>query len=51
MRRRVGKSELILRFPDGKPGIYCLGKQAPGGLQALPGGLRIAPAGLFDHQL
>ena len=32
-RRRVGKSELILRFLDGKPGIYFLGKQAPVGLQ------------------
>ncbi len=32
-RRRVGKSELILRFLHGKPGIYFLGKQAPAGLQ------------------
>lgn len=32
-RRRVGKSELILRFLDGKPGIYYLGKTAPGLLQ------------------
>ncbi|MGE0785266.1 MAG: ATP-binding protein [Sandaracinaceae bacterium] len=32
-RRRVGKSELILRFLEGKPAIYYLGKQAPPGLQ------------------
>ena len=32
-RRRVGKSELILRFAEGKPGIYFLGKQAPAALQ------------------
>ncbi len=32
-RRRVGKSELILRFLDGKPGIFFLGKQAPAALQ------------------
>ena len=32
-RRRVGKSELILRFLDGKSGIYFLGKQAPAALQ------------------
>jgi len=32
-RRRVGKSELILRFMQGKPGIYYLGGQSPGGLQ------------------
>lgn len=32
-RRRVGKSELILRFLDGKRGIYFLGKKAPAGLQ------------------
>lgn len=32
-RRRVGKSELILRFLDGKPGLYHVGKQAPEGLQ------------------
>lgn len=28
-RRRVGKSELILRFLDKKPGLFLLGKQAP----------------------
>ena len=32
-RRRVGKSELILRFLGDKPGIYYLGKRAPAGLQ------------------
>ena len=32
-RRRVGKSELILRFLGDKPGIYFLGKRAPAGLQ------------------
>ncbi len=32
-RRRVGKSELILRFLNGKTGIYYLGKQAPAALQ------------------
>lgn len=32
-RRRVGKSELILRFMAGKPGVYYLGKQSPSDLQ------------------
>jgi AAA+ ATPase superfamily predicted ATPase len=32
-RRRVGKSELILRFLSSKPGIYYLGKMAPPALQ------------------
>lgn len=32
-RRRVGKSELILRFLQDRPGIYFLGKQAPAGMQ------------------
>lgn len=32
-RRRVGKSELILRFLGSKPGIYYLGKTAPAALQ------------------
>ncbi len=32
-RRRVGKSELILRFLGDKPGLYYLGKKAPAGLQ------------------
>ncbi len=32
-RRRVGKSELILRFMKDKPGIYYLGGQSPSGLQ------------------
>jgi len=32
-RRRVGKSELILKFLDHKPGIYFLGKMAPAALQ------------------
>ena len=32
-RRRVGKSELILKFLDQKPGIYYLGKMAPAALQ------------------
>lgn len=32
-RRRVGKSELILRFLAGKPAIYHVGKVAPAGPQ------------------
>ena len=32
-RRRVGKSELILRFLDGRNGVYYLGKQSPATLQ------------------
>lgn len=32
-RRRVGKSELILRFCGGKPAVYFVGKQAPASLQ------------------
>jgi AAA+ ATPase superfamily predicted ATPase len=32
-RRRVGKSELVLRFLGSKPGIYYLGKTAPAALQ------------------
>ncbi len=32
-RRRVGKSELILRFIKNKPALYFLGKQAPAELQ------------------
>jgi AAA+ ATPase superfamily predicted ATPase len=32
-RRRVGKSELVLRFLKNKTGIYYLGKKAPAGLQ------------------
>ncbi len=32
-RRRVGKSELILRFMADRPGVYFLGRQAPAGLQ------------------
>ena len=32
-RRRVGKSELILRFLSGRPGVYCSGKRAPAALQ------------------
>ena len=32
-RRRIGKSELILRFMQGRPGIYFLGKKAPAALQ------------------
>lgn len=32
-RRRVGKSELILRFLKDKPGIYFSGKKAPAALQ------------------
>jgi AAA+ ATPase superfamily predicted ATPase len=32
-RRRVGKSELILRFMDGKGGLYFVGKRAPVGAQ------------------
>jgi len=32
-RRRVGKSELILRFLGERRGLYFLGKQAPGALQ------------------
>lgn len=32
-RRRVGKSELILKFMQDHPGVYYLGKQSPQGLQ------------------
>ena len=32
-RRRVGKSELILKFMAGRPGVYYLGKQSPAPLQ------------------
>ncbi len=32
-RRRVGKSELILRFLENRPGLYFVGKTAPAGLQ------------------
>ena len=32
-RRRVGKSELILKFMNDRPGVYYLGKQSPPGLQ------------------
>ena len=32
-RRRVGKSELILRFMADRPGVYYLGQQSPAGLQ------------------
>ncbi|HYH45784.1 MAG TPA: ATP-binding protein, partial [Thermoanaerobaculia bacterium] len=32
-RRRVGKSELILRFLKGRPGVYFVGKKSPAGLQ------------------
>ena len=32
-RRRVGKSELILKFMAGNPGVYYLGKQSPAALQ------------------
>ena len=32
-RRRVGKSELILRFLAGRPGVYYLGQQSAAGLQ------------------
>lgn len=32
-RRRVGKSELILRFAATRPTLYYLGKQAPGAMQ------------------
>lgn len=32
-RRRVGKSELILRFMQEKAGVYFLGKRAPAALQ------------------
>ncbi|MDE0691275.1 MAG: ATP-binding protein [Gammaproteobacteria bacterium] len=32
-RRRVGKSELILRFLEGRNGVYYLGKQSPATLQ------------------
>lgn len=44
-RRRVGKSELILRFMAGKPGVYYLGQQSSGALQ-LRGFLEQAAAGL-----
>ena len=33
-RRRVGKSELILKFMSGKPGVYYLGQQSAATLQA-----------------
>ncbi len=32
-RRRVGKSELILHFLNGKRALYYVGKRAPAGLQ------------------
>ncbi len=32
-RRRVGKSELILHFMKGRPGVYFVGKKAPVALQ------------------
>ncbi len=32
-RRRIGKSELILRFLEKHPGLYHVGKQAPAALQ------------------
>lgn len=32
-RRRIGKSELILRFLEKVPGVYHVGKVAPAGLQ------------------
>lgn len=32
-RRRVGKSELIVHFLAGKPGLYFVGKRAPGAAQ------------------
>ena len=32
-RRRVGKSELILKFMAGKPGVYYLGQQSSASLQ------------------
>jgi AAA+ ATPase superfamily predicted ATPase len=32
-RRRVGKSEMIVHFMTGKPGIYFVGKRAPGETQ------------------
>jgi AAA+ ATPase superfamily predicted ATPase len=32
-RRRVGKSELILHFMKGRPGVYFVGKKAPAALQ------------------
>lgn len=32
-RRRIGKSELILRFMRGMPGLYFVGKAAPAALQ------------------
>ena len=33
-RRRVGKSELLLQFLRSRPGVYYVGKTAPGALQA-----------------
>ena len=44
-RRRVGKSELILRFMAAKPGVYFLGQQSPATLQ-VRGFLEEAAAGL-----
>ena len=32
-RRRVGKSELVLKFMADKPGVYYLGQQSPAALQ------------------
>ena len=44
-RRRVGKSELILKFMAAKPGVYYLGQQSPAALQ-VRGFLEEAAAGL-----
>lgn len=44
-RRRVGKSELLLHFLDGKPGLYFLGKKATPQLQ-IEEFMEIAAAGL-----
>jgi AAA+ ATPase superfamily predicted ATPase len=49
-RRRVGKSELILRFLHGRPGIYFLGKKAQAGLQ-IREFLRAAAAALREPLL
>lgn len=49
-RRRVGKSELLVKFMAGKPAVYMTGKQAPADLQ-LREFLRAAAAALHEPLL
>ena len=49
-RRRVGKSELIVRFMRGRPGIYHVGKRVPAGLQ-IKGFLEVAAVALNEPWL